>query len=88
MKVKSVIVLADMSASFLVDITRPSRDMSYPHSVQCVVLIQGMFRKPSLLFSLHSVLRTIMSAEAHKSGQSTTFRYSWSSMYWCCLGSY
>ena len=60
-------VLADMSADFLVDINRPSRDILYSHSIQCVLLNKGMLTMSSPLLSFHSVLRTIMSAEMHKS---------------------
>jgi len=55
----SVTVLADKSADFLVDIILPLKDVSYSHSIQCVLSIEGMFMMSSLLFSLHSVLRTV-----------------------------
>jgi len=55
-----------MSAGFLVDIIRPSRDVSYSHSIQYVLLIQRMFTMSPVLFSLHSLLCKIMSAEVHK----------------------
>jgi hypothetical protein len=55
----SVTVLADKSADFLVDIILTSRDASYSHSIQCVLSVEAMFMMSSLLFSLHSVLRTV-----------------------------